>query len=43
MKLLFDEILSPKLVELLRGILADSESVLRNGLAAIGLSPSTER
>jgi predicted nuclease of predicted toxin-antitoxin system len=36
MKLLFDEILSPVLVELLRDLFPDSESALRNGLAGVG-------
>ena len=36
MKLLFDESLSPKLVELLRDLFPDSESALRNGLAGEG-------
>ena len=33
MKLLFDESLSPRLVELLRDLFPESESALRNGLA----------
>ena len=36
MKLLFDESLSPKLVELLRDLFPESESALRNGLAGSG-------
>src|SRR5271154_6794429 len=36
MKLLFDESLSPKLVELLSDLFPDSESALRNGLARAG-------
>lgn len=36
MKLLFDESLSPKLVELLRDLFPESESALRNGLARAG-------
>src|SRR5215813_6811195 len=36
MKLLFDESLSPKLVELLRDLFPGSESALRNGLARTG-------
>jgi predicted nuclease of predicted toxin-antitoxin system len=36
MKLLFDESLSPKLVELLHDLFPDSESALRNGLAGAG-------
>jgi predicted nuclease of predicted toxin-antitoxin system len=36
MKLLFDEGLSPKLVELLRDLFPDSQSALRNGLAGEG-------
>ncbi len=36
MKLLFDESLSPRLVELLRDLFPDSESALRNGLAGVG-------
>ncbi len=36
MKLLFDEGLSPKLVELLSDLFPDSESALRNGLAGAG-------
>jgi predicted nuclease of predicted toxin-antitoxin system len=36
MKLLFDESLSPRLVELLRDLFPDSESALRNGLAGEG-------
>ena len=36
MKLLFDESLSPKLVEILRDLLPESESALRNGLAGAG-------
>jgi predicted nuclease of predicted toxin-antitoxin system len=35
-KLLFDESLSPKLVELLAALFPESESALRNGLAGIG-------
>jgi len=35
-KLLFDESLSPKLVELLGDLFPASESALRNGLACIG-------
>jgi predicted nuclease of predicted toxin-antitoxin system len=35
-KLLFDEGLSPKLVELLRDLFPKSESALRNGLAGCG-------
>jgi hypothetical protein len=33
MKLLFDERLSPRPVELLRDLVPESESALRNGLA----------
>jgi predicted nuclease of predicted toxin-antitoxin system len=36
MKLLFDESLSPRLVELLRDLFPASESALRNGLAGGG-------
>jgi predicted nuclease of predicted toxin-antitoxin system len=36
MKLLFDESLSPKLVQLLRDLFPGSESALRNGLAGAG-------
>src|SRR5215471_16430678 len=36
MKLLFDESLSPKLVELLVDLFPGSESALRNGLAGMG-------
>ncbi|MGD0297821.1 MAG: DUF5615 family PIN-like protein [Bryobacteraceae bacterium] len=36
MKLLFDESLSPKLVQLLRDLFPGSESALRNGLARAG-------
>jgi predicted nuclease of predicted toxin-antitoxin system len=36
MKLLFDESLSPRLVELLRDLFPESESALRNGLACAG-------
>jgi len=36
MKLLFDERLSPRLVELLRDLFPESESALRNGLAGSG-------
>ena len=36
MKLLFDESLSPRLVELLGDLFPDSESALRNGLAGLG-------
>jgi len=36
MKLLFDEGLSPRLVELLRDLFPNSESALRNGLAGAG-------
>jgi predicted nuclease of predicted toxin-antitoxin system len=36
MKLLFDESLSPRLVELLRDLFPQSESALRNGLAGGG-------
>src|SRR6266852_1994909 len=36
MKLLFDESLSPRLVELLRDFFPESESALRNGLAGGG-------
>ena len=36
MKLLFDESLSPKLVELLQDLFPESESALRNGLARTG-------
>jgi predicted nuclease of predicted toxin-antitoxin system len=36
MKLLFDESLSPRLVELVRDLFPDSESALRNGLAGTG-------
>ena len=36
MKLLFDESLSPKLVELLLDLFPESESALRNGLARVG-------
>lgn len=36
MKLLFDESLSPKLVELLKDLFPGSESTLRNGLARAG-------
>jgi predicted nuclease of predicted toxin-antitoxin system len=36
MKLLFDESLSPRLVELLHDLFPESESALRNGLAGAG-------
>lgn len=36
MKLLFDESLSPKLVDLLHDLFPESESALRNGLAGHG-------
>jgi predicted nuclease of predicted toxin-antitoxin system len=36
MKLLFDESLSPRVVELLRDLFAESESALRNGVAGGG-------
>lgn len=36
MKLLFDESLSPKLVQLLRDLFPDSQSALHNGLARAG-------
>src|SRR5260370_15875167 len=36
MKLLFDESLSPKLVDLLRELFPESESALRNGLSGCG-------
>jgi predicted nuclease of predicted toxin-antitoxin system len=36
MKLLFDESLSPKLVQLLRDLFPESESALENGLARAG-------
>jgi predicted nuclease of predicted toxin-antitoxin system len=36
MKLLFDESLSPKLVDLLHDLFPESESALRNGLAGVG-------
>jgi len=36
MKLLFDESLSPRLVDLLRDLFPESESALRNGLARTG-------
>src|SRR6266849_3604026 len=36
MKLLFDESLSPRLVEVLRDLFPESESALRNGLAGSG-------
>ena len=36
MKLLFDESLSPKLVDLLRDLFPESESALRNGLTGVG-------
>src|SRR5713101_1542129 len=36
MKLLFDESLSPRLVEVLRDLFPESESALRNGLAGAG-------
>ena len=36
MKLLFDEGLSPKLVQLLQDLFPESESALRNGLARTG-------
>lgn len=36
MKLLFDESLSPKLVDLLEDLFPGSESALRNGLAGAG-------
>ena len=42
MKLLFDESLSPKLVELLRDFFPESESPLRNGLALSGDLPILE-
>jgi len=35
-KLLFDESLSPKLVEMLRDLFPESESALRNGLSGQG-------
>jgi len=42
MKLLFDESLSPKLVELLRDLFPQSESALKNGLARMGDSKILE-
>jgi predicted nuclease of predicted toxin-antitoxin system len=36
MKLLFDESLSPRLVELLSDLFPDSQSALRNGLTGVG-------
>src|SRR5258707_8043977 len=36
MKLLFDEGLAPKLVEILGDLFPESESALRNGLAGVG-------
>jgi predicted nuclease of predicted toxin-antitoxin system len=36
MRLLFDESLSPKLVDLLSDLFAESESALRNGLSGCG-------
>jgi predicted nuclease of predicted toxin-antitoxin system len=36
MKLLFDESLSPRLVQLLSDLFPESESALRNGLAGVG-------
>lgn len=36
MRLLFDESLSPRLVDLLRDLFPESESALRNGLAGSG-------
>jgi predicted nuclease of predicted toxin-antitoxin system len=36
MKLLFDESLSPRLVEFLHDLFPDSESALQNGLALVG-------
>jgi len=36
MKLLFDESLSPRLVEMLHDLFPESESALRNGLAGVG-------
>ena len=36
MRLLFDESLSPKLVQLLGDLFPESESALRNGLARAG-------
>ena len=36
MKLLFDESLSPRLVELLADLFSESESALKNGLARAG-------
>src|SRR5712692_2517509 len=42
MKLLFDESLSPRLVELLRDLFPESESALRNGLAGSGDLPILE-
>jgi predicted nuclease of predicted toxin-antitoxin system len=36
MKLLFDESLSPRLVELLRDLFPESEGALRNGLVGSG-------
>jgi predicted nuclease of predicted toxin-antitoxin system len=36
MKLLFDESLSPRLVQLLNDLFLESESALRNGLACAG-------
>lgn len=36
MRLLFDESLSPRLVDLLRDLFPDSKSALRNGLAGAG-------
>ena len=36
MKLLFDESLSPKLVDLVRDLFPESESALRNGLMGAG-------
>jgi predicted nuclease of predicted toxin-antitoxin system len=36
MKLLFDESLSPRLVQLLSDLFPESESALQNGLAGVG-------
>jgi predicted nuclease of predicted toxin-antitoxin system len=36
MKLLFDESLSPRLVQMLSDLFPESESALRNGLAGVG-------
>jgi predicted nuclease of predicted toxin-antitoxin system len=42
MKLLFDESLSPRLIDLLNDLFPASESALKNGLARTGKSPGAK-